>query len=192
MNYVSSEVPAPLEEQPYTRPKIFQGSSAVPVNSADPVMQHLLRAVTAALEARSDDRRSQIDRSLEELHGVLVRPAGRNNAVSGLAPWQMRKVRQHIESGLSGPIRVDGLATIAKLSSSHFSRAFKASYGTTPATYVSAKRVELAKTMMLGSDKPLCQIGLDCGFTDQAHLSRVFRRWTGQSPSAWRREHRQA
>ena len=188
MNYVSREVPAPLEDHQYSGATMFARSSQL--EPGDPVMQQLLTAVSAALEARPDARRSRIDRSLEDLHGVLVRPAGK--PMSGLAPWQMRKVRQYIEAGLSGPIRVDGLAAIARLSCSHFSRAFKASYGTTPATYVSSRRVELAKQIMLDTTNPLCQVGLDCGFTDQAHLSRVFRRWTGQSPSAWRREHRQA
>jgi AraC family transcriptional regulator len=43
---------------------------------------------------------------------------------------------------------------------------------------------------MLGSDEPLAQIALACGFADQAHLARIFRRETGTAPSAWRLAHR--
>jgi AraC-like DNA-binding protein len=47
--------------------------------------------------------------------------------------------------------------------------------------------VEYAKQRMLTTNAPLCEIALDCGLADQSHLSRVFRRVTGTTPSAWRR-----
>jgi len=40
------------------------------------------------------------------------------------------------------------------------------------------------------TDKPLAEIALDCGLTDQPHLTRLFRRVVGMSPGAWRRWHR--
>jgi AraC-like DNA-binding protein len=40
---------------------------------------------------------------------------------------------------------------------------------------------------MIESNAPLCEIALDCGLADQAHLCRVFRRMTGTTPSVWRR-----
>jgi AraC-like DNA-binding protein len=43
---------------------------------------------------------------------------------------------------------------------------------------------------MLSTDAPLSEIALACGFTDQAHLSNLFRRRVGVSPAIWRREHR--
>jgi transcriptional regulator GlxA family with amidase domain len=110
-------------------------------------------------------------------------------ASSGLAPWQMLRVRDYVESTLSGAIDVACLARIAKLSASHFARAFRASFGATPAAYVVLRRVERAKSLMLETTEPLCRISLDCGFTDQSHLSRVFRRQVGQPPSQWRRRH---
>jgi AraC-like DNA-binding protein len=45
---------------------------------------------------------------------------------------------------------------------------------------------------MLTRDTALSEVALACGFTDQSHLSRLFRRCTGQSPAAWRRERREA
>lgn len=43
--------------------------------------------------------------------------------------------------------------------------------------------------MMLATEEPLSQVALDCGFADQSHFSRLFRRQEGSSPSAWRRAH---
>jgi AraC-like DNA-binding protein len=40
---------------------------------------------------------------------------------------------------------------------------------------------------MLEGDEPLSIIALLCGFTDQAHLSKLFRQHTGETPAAWRR-----
>lgn len=115
---------------------------------------------------------------------------GRPGVPSGLAPWQMLRVRDYVESALTGTIHVASLARVAKLSTSHFARAFRASFGVTPAAYVVVRRVERAKAMMLETTESLCRISLDCGFTDQSHLSRAFRRRVGQSPSQWRRWHR--
>jgi transcriptional regulator GlxA family with amidase domain len=117
-------------------------------------------------------------------------PARQPSAASGLAPWQLLRVRQHVEATLSDVIRVATLAQITRLSASHFTRAFKVSSGITPAAYVVSRRLERAKTMMLDTAEPLCRISLDCGFTDQSHLSRAFRRQVGQSPSLWRRWNR--
>ena len=116
----------------------------------------------------------------------------RRRRPSGLAPWQALRVRAYVEAALGDDIPVSRLAEIARLSSSHFARAFRASFGVTPAAYVMARRVERAKHMMLGTSGSLSQISLDCGFTDQSHLSRAFRRQVGLPPGQWRRWHRVA
>lgn len=107
--------------------------------------------------------------------------------VGGLAPWQIKRVRGFIDERISHTVLLDEMARQVKLSTSYFSAAFKNSFGISPHNYVIRRRIELAKDKMLNSDAPLCEIALDCGLSDQAHLSRVFRRITGTTPSAWRR-----
>lgn len=108
----------------------------------------------------------------------------------GLAPWQAGRVRRHIEKAFSERINIDELAAITRLSTSYFSAAFRATFGTSPHDYISRRRIDHAKQLMLTTDTPLCEIALDCGFADQSHLCRVFRRVTGQTPAAWRRNGR--
>jgi len=105
----------------------------------------------------------------------------------GLAPWQIKRVRRFIDERISYTVSLDDMAGQVKLSTSYFSAAFKSSFGVSPHNYVIQRRVEFAKDKMLNSNAPLCEIALDCGLSDQAHLSRVFRRMTGTTPSAWRR-----
>ncbi len=105
----------------------------------------------------------------------------------GMAPWQVRRVRAYVEERLHEALTVQRVAEAVRLSCSHFSRAFKASFGLSPHAYIMKRRIERAKLLMQTSNEPLVQIALACGLSDQAHFSRAFRRAEGCSPSAWRR-----
>jgi AraC family transcriptional regulator len=108
-------------------------------------------------------------------------------ARGGLAPWQKRKLQNHIENGLEGSLPVEDLANLVSLSPSHFCRVFKESFGESPHGYITKLRVERARTLMLTTSESLSQIALACGLADQAHLCRCFRRVTGTTPGFWRR-----
>lgn len=129
----------------------------------------------------------QASRLLKPFSIPVEPPERSRNSAGGLAPWQINRVKNYIEDRISHPIALDELAQVVKLSTSYFSAAFKVTFGTSPHNYVIERRVEFAKHRMLNSDAPLCEIALDCGLADQAHLSRIFRRVTGTTPSAWRR-----
>jgi AraC family transcriptional regulator len=111
-------------------------------------------------------------------------------ASGSLAAWQVKRVLLHIEMNLETALQVSDLAAIARFSVSHFARAFRVSFGQPPHTYVMARRIERAKRLLL-SEKPLAlaEIALCCGLSDQAHLSRMFRKLVGESPAAWRRQY---
>ncbi len=116
--------------------------------------------------------------------GCIIQNA---RAPGGLAPWQVQLLTKHIEAQLVSRVDVAEMASLVRLSHSHFSRAFKASLGIPPGAYVMSRRVERVKLMMTSTADSLAQIGLACGFSDQAHLSKSFRRRVGMSPGAWRR-----
>jgi transcriptional regulator GlxA family with amidase domain len=104
----------------------------------------------------------------------------------GLAPWQVRKITVYIEENLSSTIRLQNLADVARLSHSHFCRAFKESMGHPAHAYVMRRRVCRAQRLMLTTAEPLSQIAALCGMADQAHFCKLFRRLVGESPKAWR------
>ena len=107
-----------------------------------------------------------------------------------LLAWQARKVRDYIDSHITGPVLVADLCALIQRSEAHFSRSFKRTFGESPHGFVVRRRVELAARYMLTTDASLSDIALRCGFTDQAHLCKHFRQTAGQTPAAWRRAHR--
>ncbi len=163
---------------------------------------YLLELLGRAERAIEDDP-ALTRRCLGEVRGLLAGngedPLGqavlpRDAAVSagaqakgGLAAWQLRRVREHVDRHLDGPILIEELAGVARLSSGHFCRAFKASTGDTPHGYVVRQRIRRAQTVMLSTRESLSHIACACGLTDQAHLTRLFRRLVNDTPLAWRR-----
>jgi AraC-like DNA-binding protein len=106
---------------------------------------------------------------------------------SHLAPWQARRVIEFVEANFAGPIALEDLAHVARLSVSHFSKAFRLDFGLPPHGYIVRRRIEQAQKMMLLTDEPLALIALACGLADQSHLTRLFHRIVGVSPASWRR-----
>jgi AraC family transcriptional regulator len=157
----------------------------------DPASNAILaRLLTDAFEALDDD----IDRVRVSLSraAALVDGASSPGAAigqGGLAPWQARKISALVEAKLEYGVRTPELAASAGLSSSHFARAFRAHFGRSPKQYILEKRVARAQRLMLERGSRLSDVAGACGFADQAHLCRVFRRLVGASPHAWRRAH---
>ena len=69
----------------------------------------------------------------------------------------------------------------------HLGQVFKASYGCTISEYVQRMRVTRALALLEGSTESLSAVAFACGFADQSHLTRVFKRMTGVTPGAYRR-----
>ena len=156
------------------------------------MLVQLLAALAAALHHDLDTAELGVGRAKLAFLDAGINSLAASNLVpvvirGGLAPWQIRLAKQQIEEELATNIRVSALAERVRLSSSHFCRAFKESIGISPHAYVIRRRIERAKAMMLETSDSLCQISFACGFSDQAHLSRLFLRRVGQSPNVWRR-----
>jgi AraC family transcriptional regulator len=105
----------------------------------------------------------------------------------GLLRWQAKRILTYIETGIGSKLTVAELAGRLTLSPNYFARAFKRSFGLSPMNYVILRRIERAKVLMVTSKDQLSPIARTCGFADQAHLSRSFRRVVGVSPALWRR-----
>ena len=106
----------------------------------------------------------------------------------GLAPWQQRRATELLAEHLDGSIRLATLASECGLSVSHFAKAFRQSFRTSPHRYLITQRVERAKELLVRSACPLSEVALRTGFTDQAAFSRTFGAVVGSPPGQWRRQ----
>ncbi|MDX7951844.1 AraC family transcriptional regulator [Lichenihabitans sp. Uapishka_5] len=168
-----------------------------PVAPPMPMLSELVMGARHSLDVDPHLARSYLDRIAALLEGAAdqapaILPdapadAGKAAVKGGLTPWQFARVRRFIDDNIEGSISCDALAGIARLSASHFCRAFKTSVGETPHSFVIRQRIRQAQKMMLGTSDTLGQIACACGMTDQAHLTRLFRRTVGDTPLAWRR-----
>lgn len=93
-----------------------------------------------------------------------------NNAIEYIdAYWQQAQ------------LNLDQIANAATMSKYHFIREFKKQTGITPAYYLQLKKVNAAKSQLL-LDRSLKEIAYDCGFYDQSHFNKVFKRFVGCTP----------
>ena len=152
----------------------------------------LLNTANRQLDVNREAARASISRASSLLWVEINKDTERDPCLSprALVGWQIRRVRDYVDAHLSTRILVADLSAIVQRSEAHFARAFKKTLGVSPHAYVLRRRVEKASRLMLVSDDSLSDIALACGMTDQAHLCKIFRQLTGQTPAAWRRERR--
>ena len=166
--------------------------------AADLPLHYLAKRLAALLETAQreiDSNREAAKASLLAASSILQseieRSSGANGARPGaLAGWQIARVRAFIERNLHDNIGARELSAVAQRSPAHFSRAFKQAFGEPPHAYVIKRRLERACHLMVTTSESLSGIALSVGFSDQAHLCKLFQRAFGQSPSIWRRHHR--
>jgi AraC family transcriptional regulator len=147
-----------------------------------------LRTETAAGRLLAETLASTLAARLVQNHvGPLPARAFPRTNPEGLDRRRLSRVLDYIEANLQGDLTVNRLASIACLSQFHFARAFKSAVGRSPHRYVSMRRLERAKALLIHGDQPLVDIALTLKFSCQANFTRAFRQGTGQTPGQYRR-----
>jgi AraC family transcriptional regulator len=105
----------------------------------------------------------------------------------GLPAWRQRRVVEFIEEHLAEEISLAALAETADLSLYHFARAFTQSFGVPPHRYHMVRRMDRAKSLLRKPALTVTEIGLQAGFRETSSFTRAFRRFTGLTPTEYRR-----
>ena len=138
-------------------------------------------------EARPDALLGQHE-SLLAVLGYALRSYGRAREVRplGAAPRAVSRARDHLHAHWAEPVTLSGLSAVAGLSPFRLARVFKAATGLPPHAYQIQLRVARAQEG-LRVGRPIAEVALDCGFADQSHLTRVFKRSLGFTPGQFRK-----
>ena len=152
-------------------------------------LAQLLEVTRREFERDREAAKASLATASSILQAEIQRSSAANGSTrGGLAAWQILRVRAYIDSNLHRTIHIRDLSAVARRSPAHFSRKFKLAVGVSPHAYVVGRRLERAGHLMMTSAASLSEIALSVGFSDQAHLCRLFRQSFAQSPASWRRE----
>jgi AraC family transcriptional regulator len=154
---------------------------------ANNVFEHLETA-KRELERDREAAKASLAAASSILQSEIERRSRKGARPGALAAWQIARVRAFIDENLHRTIHAKDLSAVAQRSTAHFSRSFKQVFGEPPHAYVVRRRLERACHLMITSSASLSEIALSVGFSDQAHLCKLFRQAFGQSPSSWRRD----
>jgi AraC family transcriptional regulator len=128
---------------------------------------------------------------MAEIARYLRHARDRSSAArGGLAPWQLRRIADAVESLPESPPGLSDLAGLCGISPRHLMRAFKQSTGQTVTDYVEAARLRRATQLLSDTELPLGDIARQLGFAAPSGFSHAFRRLAGEAPSAFRRRQR--
>lgn len=183
-----------VQAAPVVLGRALQPDDVLPFTGADqPVLQEILEELAAHL-VESEQAPFVLDS-----YGFLIAEQLLADRREG-APGDLRKghndrlkqqrldlVLDHLHRQLDGELDLAELAEVANLSQFHFIRAFRQMMGRTPHRYVLECRVRRAQELLAASDAPIAQVALNAGFSSQAHLTSVFKKYSGHSPAAFRR-----
>ena len=98
----------------------------------------------------------------------------------------LMQVTNYVQHNLSRPVDVDDLAKTLFISRTHLASRFKQETGMTLTDFILGEKVEEAKRLLRYSDKSLTLIANYLGFSSQSHFTRIFKKYSGQTPREYR------
>ncbi|WP_334538535.1 helix-turn-helix transcriptional regulator [Bradyrhizobium sp. AZCC 2230] len=163
------------------------------VGHDDAIVRHIGASLREGLRRPTEANQLFIDHMMLGLTAHVAQAYGgfRHKAEisrGALAPWQLARACDKLESDLGGKLPSQAIAAELGLSVSHFSRAFRASTGLPPYRWLLHHRVRTAKRLMSARGLSLSEVAISSGFANQSHFTRVFSELAGISPGAWRRD----
>jgi AraC-like DNA-binding protein len=124
----------------------------------------------------------------EELLAGFLEAA--SDGASGLPPAELTppiaKAKKLLQERFADDVRLEHLEVEIGLSRFYLVRRFRAEVGMPPHAFQLAMRLDRAR-VLITEGMALADVASRCGFTDQSHLTRHFRRATGVAPGAYAR-----
>lgn len=147
-------------------------------------IQPLLDIAEAEYTSSSPGRKTMLLAVVRQIAVILSRRYDcpeKPREISGIAD-----AAAFMETSYADSISISDVIERSHYSQRHFIRLFTSAYGMTPQRYLLDVRIRHAGAMLRDSTLPVTEIALQCGFGDPNYFSRIFRKYTGNSPSEFR------
>jgi AraC family transcriptional regulator len=154
----------------------------------DPTLQAITDAITGEAMQPGPGGPLYVDALATQLAVHLLRNYSRitvrqTSAAGRLSAQQLRRVLELVEERLHESLTLEDLADAAGLGAYTFHRRFRETQGRAPHAFVIDQRVERARRLLAAGDLAVKEVAASCGFSDQAHMTRVLRDRLGLTPA---------
>jgi len=168
------------------------GELRLQANVEDPAAQQLMALLIADANEGCTTERLYTEYLAQTLAvrmlflGSRTKSPSSNAGTYGLPRHILRRVIERMRC-FSSDLSLQALANESGYSRVHFVRMFRAATGYSPHNYLLNLKLERARELLRNPSISLIDIALDCGFSSHSHLSRLFHKFVGVTPSAYRR-----
>ena len=118
--------------------------------------------------------------------GTPVQPGMPSSTITLSQYHKIQQAVRYINDNYRTDIRLDAVAKEAGMSPSHFSRIFRKVMSLSYQEYLNGCRIAKAKNLLRSSPRSITEIAISLGFADSTGFGRIFKKLTGQTPSAYR------
>jgi AraC-like DNA-binding protein len=122
--------------------------------------------------------------ALYDLAVALQAASGARRPIATVQREATLRARDYLEAHLDRSLSLEELERATHHDRWQLSRDFRAMFGTSPYRYQILRRLDRARRMMLAGHSP-AEAASHCGFADQSHLGRQFKRAFGLTPHGW-------
>lgn len=133
--------------------------------------------------------RSELKKRLAKIKEDVWKKREESAPADELPSGPIGAAKQWIGEHLSEPVTIDKIASLVYMNPTYFSEFFKQHTGETVLDYVTRKRMEKARTLLLASPLKIYEIATAVGYTDTKYFSKLFKKHFGDLPSKYKQDH---
>jgi AraC family transcriptional regulator len=161
------------------------------LQSHDLLIQQLGLALKRELEISIVDSRLYAESAANMLAVHLLKRYSARKLIikeytGGLPKHKLKEVISYINENLDTNLSLGEISAIAQMSPHYFASLFKQSTGIAPHQYVTKCRIDKAKHLLAKRELSILQVSHVVGFQSQSHFAKVFRKYVGITPQAFK------
>ncbi len=147
----------------------------------------LFQEIFALLRGQRADAPALVHAALARLIALAFTSRQQHTPAEPQSPAVLHRAIEQMKLFYFQKHRVAGLATLCGMSESHFTRLFRAAFGTTPIDWLRRERISQAKRRLAETRDAIKEIAAQVGYGDHYFFSKDFKQLVGVPPSEYRR-----